>query len=179
MPAKVMLFLRLGKPDGAFLLFVSETFDEFRLGDDGNTQLPCLLVFGAYGGHIVIDKVVGRLAYATRHLAPLALDIGFQFVAVFISRHVAGHNESQSLALLAARLITFLAHAHLPEQLFNHHQVLFVMKPFHNAVTLFRSDARNECERSITSGYYFVTFTAGNVDDFAQRIAPNKRLHTS
>ena len=83
-PAKVMFFLRLGKPDGAFLLFASKAFDEFRLGDNGNTQLPCLLVFGAYGSHIVVDKVVGRLAYAARHLAPLALDIGFQLVAVLI-----------------------------------------------------------------------------------------------
>ena len=94
---------------------------------------------------LLIRKLVDLLTLPVT-FPPLAFDVGFQFVAVFVMVDVARDDKRQFVATCSRRLRFLLLHVQKVEQAGGRCVVGCVVEPTHHGGRLLRTDAVDVCE---------------------------------
>ena len=74
---------------------------KFVLGDDWDSQLVGLLIFGTGRHCIVVDELVRCFAHASRHLSALTFDVGLERIAILIMNDITRDDEGEPGATIA------------------------------------------------------------------------------
>lgn len=141
-----------------FLFLLPEATDEIVLRDNLYSKLLSFLVLSRSGCDVIINKVCCRLTHASRNLAALRFDVGFQLVAVLVMVHITRYDKRHAITFDALRLLLRLTDVYHFEQSGDGIHVARILKPVDERSRLLRSDARNV-------GEIIVSFRRGSKRD--------------